>query len=328
MNQSPQSSRFLKRQLIALSILAPTALIVLTAYSLQRSTASSSTHPPSPRTSALVDSTVPKSSFPATGFIWRAGDSSSFDFQTRLSFEEDTSSFGPQAPITVGDSSEDAISATKTPDEVIEIRCSYHLGVLSVTDEIVTLAVVVSDASVLRAGERSLNFESLVNSTAAVITMTTDGAVRRIAFPEGIPTEDRQFLGMIFGWDFQSRSGETSWESVEAIDAKSAAVLASYSTHPDGSVSQARSFLGVSDDKQPVLTVSHFEGKPGRCWLDYLRGQERSIVMCDGKPKVASVVHLSLDRVAPNRKPASLASVMHHSVPPQAARMDPAVPGR
>ncbi|MEO7098976.1 MAG: hypothetical protein ABI162_06410 [Luteolibacter sp.] len=276
---------------------AAVALLTVACDRQVASTSHGTTRHPQQHAAAKVFSPPP--ALPgAAAFNWHPGDTSSFTLEVGFAF-------GPAA------------DDTAVPDPAkggLVISGNYHLGVLSVEGDTVTLAAALSDGKILRGGERSPIFENLVNSTPAVLTLAKDGTLQRIAFPADVPTEDRQILRAIFGWEFQARSGAASWTSKETVKDTGGSFLATYTANGDGSVTKVRSFIPGEQGPEQKVEASHFAGRAGRCGLDYLRGQEITTVILDGKTAGESLIKVSLERSAPGPLP-ELVKSMLRSIP-------------
>lgn len=225
-------------------------------------------------------------------YTWRVGDSAAWTVATSL---------------RIG-ASPDAMTESSATTVVGRL----HFTVLEATSREVLVAAVVTEGSYLRNGRAYPAFAGLLERTPALIRFDPSGHILSIAFPNSIPSEDRQALRLVYGWELVVQN-RAHYEVEEAAAGGETAVFrARYDRLGTSRIVKQRRLTAtaaVQDAAVQTLTASRFEGEVGSCWVASLEGAEDSNLYLNGTLLASTRVEVSLRRVNDGKLPESLAAL-------------------
>lgn len=187
-----------------------------------------------------------------------------------------------------------------------------HFKVLEVTPREVLVAAAVTEGSYLRNGRAYPAFANLLERTPALIRFDPSGHILSIAFPNSIPSEDRQALRLMYGWEFVARN-EAHYEVEEVAAGGEPAVFRARYERQGASriVKQRRLTASAATQEAAVqtLTASRFEGEVGSCWVSSMEGAEDSTLYLNGTLLASTRVEVSMRRMDSDTLPESLVAL-------------------
>lgn len=167
------NSNKLARNIALTSIVAATAI----GAAMWKKHSAKSTQTTSNDSSVSSASQPASKNFTLNGFQWKVGDTYTFALRSEVEMK------GQNPELTSG-----------LPEGKISTTGTYHVNVLSIAPERITLGTQMSNVTMTMAGERQAAIESILSNNACILELRPTGRVEAIRLPENLNAEDRGYL--------------------------------------------------------------------------------------------------------------------------------------
>lgn len=214
---------------------------------------------------------------------WREGQTGSFDFE---------------ATIQLASSTNDLSYA-----EVTRLTGVWQYVVVDCTSNHVRLFASISEPHYQKGDSRIGPMEELLKSAPALMTLSTDGSLLDLCLPKAIPQDDRNVLGMAYGWQFIVRDLGDYTASEGILTRPKGIYQSTYHRGASNQIHWSRSIPASAPSDSGTyqkVTGSDFTAVLGDSWLGTLEGTEDADVYLKEHLIVVSHSTLKLaDRTGP-----------------------------
>lgn len=230
----------------------------------------------SPQNAGLDSAAALREESAEGGYHWQAGDHAAWRLDMSLREASDPAKINQSAETRFGG--------------------QLHWVVLGVSNR-VTVAACLSGAYCFAAGIHAGDKAQLLETTPALLTLDPAGKLMDLSFPGGIERGSRNFLRLVYGWEWVLRHEPFYQEQERGSEAEENPMVARYRRGEDGQLSKTRSAAGGSVAgafAHPRVFSSQFAATVGRLWLAEMSGWEDTMIRLDGPEVGISRVAISL----------------------------------